>query len=53
MEETYADFREFNGLFFPHHIETHVTNRPETITIVVDTVELNPELDEARFRIPG
>lgn len=52
MEETYADFREVDGLFFPHFIENHVTNRPETITIVVEKVELNPDLDEARFRIP-
>ena len=52
MEQTFADFREVDGLFFPHLIETHVTNRPETITIVVEKFELNPELDEARFRIP-
>ncbi len=52
MEATYADFREVDGLFFPHLVETHVTNRPETITIVVESVELNPELDDARFRLP-
>lgn len=52
METSYADFREVEGLFFPHFIETHVTNRPETITIVVESVELNPELDDARFRLP-
>jgi hypothetical protein len=52
MEETYADYREVGGLFFPHLIETHVTDRPETISITVETVELNPELDDARFRLP-
>jgi hypothetical protein len=52
MEATYSDFREVGGLFFPHHIETHVTDRPETITINVETVELNPDLDDARFRLP-
>lgn len=52
LEETYSDFREVDGLVFPHLIETHVTERPETITIVVETIELNPELDEARFRLP-
>ena len=53
MEQSYSDFREVDGLFFPHHIETHVTNRPETITITVETVELNPEIDDTRFRFPG
>ena len=53
MEESFSDFREVDGLFFPHHIETHVINRPETITITVETVELNPEIDDARFRFPG
>ncbi|MEX1311856.1 MAG: hypothetical protein AB1Z65_15625 [Candidatus Sulfomarinibacteraceae bacterium] len=53
MEETYSDFREVGGLIFPHHIETHVTNRPETITITVETVEVNPEIDDERFRFPG
>jgi len=52
LEETFSDFREVGGLVFPHAIETHVTDRPEVIRIVVETIELNPELDDARFRLP-
>lgn len=52
MEAAYSDFREIEGLVLPHLIETHVTDRPETITIVVETFELNPDLDDARFRLP-
>ena len=52
MEATYSDFREVDGLYFPHLIETHVTDRPETITIVVEKFELNPDLDDSRFRLP-
>ncbi len=52
LEETYSDFREVDGLVFPHHIETHVTDRPEIITINVETVELDPELDDTRFLMP-
>jgi outer membrane lipoprotein-sorting protein len=52
MEETYSDFREVGGLVLPHRIETRVTNRPETITIVVESFELDPELDDDRFRMP-
>jgi len=52
LEETFSDFREVGGLVFPHLIETHVTDRPEFIRIVVETIELNPEIDDARFRFP-
>jgi len=52
LEETYSDFREVEGLVFPHFIDTHVKDRPESITVVVDTIELNPELDDPRFRLP-
>ena len=53
LEESYSDFRTVDGLVLPHRIETHVTNRPETITIVVDDFDLDPELDDARFAFPG
>ncbi len=52
LEETFSDFREVGGLVFPHLIETHVADRPEVIRIVVETIELNPDLDDARFRLP-
>jgi len=52
LESTFSDFREVDGLVFPFLIETHVTNRPEVIRIVVQTIELNPDLDDERFRLP-
>ena len=52
FEQTFSDFRDVGGLVFPHLIETHVTDRPEVIRIVVETVEVNPELDDTRFRFP-
>jgi len=52
LEETFSDFREVGGLVFPHVIETHVKDRPEVIRIVVETIEINPEIDDARFRFP-
>ena len=30
-----------------------VKDRPEVLTIVVEKVELNPVLDEARFKLPA
>ncbi len=52
LESTFSDFREVDGLVFPFHIESHVTDRPEVIRIVVETIELNPDLDDTRFRLP-
>ena len=53
LENTFSDFREVDGLVFPFLIETHVADRPEVLTITIDTIELNPDLDDAQFRFPG
>lgn len=53
LVKTYSDFREVDGLIFPHLIQTRVKDRPDVITITVETTELNPDLDDARFRFPG
>ena len=52
LVDTFADFRDVGGLVFPHLIESHVKDRPETIRIVVESIELDPDLDDARFRFP-
>jgi outer membrane lipoprotein-sorting protein len=49
----FSDFRDVGGLQFPHAIETHVQDRPQTLRIVVKSIELDPELDDASFRMPG
>jgi len=53
LVDTFSDFREVDGLVFPYLIETHVKDRPEVIRIVVEEIELDPDLDDARFRLPG
>jgi outer membrane lipoprotein-sorting protein len=52
LVSTFSDFRDEGGLVFPHLIETHVKDRPQVIRIVVEKIEINPELDDARFRLP-
>ena len=52
LENTFSDFRAVGGLVFPHLIETRAKDRPEVIRIEVETIELNPDLDDARFRLP-
>jgi hypothetical protein len=52
LENAYSDFREVDGLVFPFRVETRVEGSPEVLTIVVEEIDLDPELDDARFRLP-
>jgi outer membrane lipoprotein-sorting protein len=52
LQNAFSDFREVDGLVFPHVIETSVKDRPQVLRINVEKIELNPALDDARFRIP-
>jgi len=52
LVNTFSDFREVGGLVFPFHIETRAADRPEVLAIAIDTIELNPDLDDAQFRFP-
>jgi hypothetical protein len=52
LQDTFSDFREVGGLVFAHHIETRAKDRPEVVRIEVETIELDPELDDAIFRLP-
>jgi outer membrane lipoprotein-sorting protein len=52
LENTFSEFRPVGGLVFPHRVETHAKDRPEVLTIVVEKIELDPELDDTRFRMP-
>lgn len=52
LENRFSDFREVGGIVFPHAIETHVKDRPQVLRIAVEKIELDPALDEARFRMP-
>jgi len=52
IELTFADYRESGGVLLPRSIETSVAGRPRRLQIVVESVEVNPVLDDARFRMP-
>jgi hypothetical protein len=52
LQNVFSDFRKEGEITFPHVIETRVKDRPQVLRIVVDTIELNPPLDDARFRMP-
>jgi hypothetical protein len=52
LVNVFSDFRDEGGIVFPHAVETRVEGRPQTLTIVVKKIELDPELDDARFQRP-
>jgi len=52
IETTLGDFRETGGVTFARSIETGVPGRPRRLRIVVESVEVNPALDDTRFRTP-
>jgi hypothetical protein len=52
FETVYADYRKTDGVSFPRSIEMGVQGRPQRLKIAVETVEVNPALDDARFRMP-
>jgi hypothetical protein len=53
VESRLDDYREVGGLLFPHAIRSGPKGRPERQQLIVETIELNPALDEARFRMPA
>lgn len=52
LETTFADYRNVEGLEFPFRIEARAKNRPQGVKFLIESVELNPELDDAIFRMP-
>ena len=52
LETVFGDYGETGGVAFARSIETGVPGRPRRLRILVETVEVNAVLDDARFRMP-
>ncbi len=52
FETLYGDYRETGGVRFARSIETGVRGRPARLRLVIESVEVNPALDESRFSVP-
>jgi len=50
LEAVFADYRPTSGVMFPRSLEVGVVGRPRRLRITVDAVEVNPALDDSRFR---
>lgn len=51
IESTFGDYRKTKGLLFPHLIEVGAAGRPQRLRVVVDEIEVNPPLSDARFEM--
>jgi outer membrane lipoprotein-sorting protein len=52
LETDFGDYRKTGDVAFPHSIEGSARGRPNRLRIVVDSVEVNPKLDDSRFQMP-
>ena len=52
LDTDFGDYRKTDGVAFPYSIEGGVRGRPRRLRITVDSVEVNPKLDDARFQMP-
>ena len=53
METTYGDHRTVGGLVIPHAIDVGARDRPGQVRIIVETVDINPRIDDGRFKAPA
>ncbi len=51
-ETTIGDYKEVEGMMFPHSIESHMKGKPAGQSIAVEKIELNPKIDSASFVMP-
>jgi outer membrane lipoprotein-sorting protein len=48
---TFGDFKKTGGVLFPRVVEVEAAGRPNRLRVVVDSVEINPPLSDARFEL--
>lgn len=53
FETSLGDYKDVDGLILAHAIEMGPKGSPQRQTIIVEKIELNPSLDNARFKQPA
>ena len=51
MEITMSDYQEVEGLYFPFSQTQGIKDQP-SIPLIIDSIELNPTIDENEFKFP-
>lgn len=52
-ETVLDDYEEVGGVLWPHTIESGVKGRDERQTLTISKIEVDPVIDESRFRMPA
>ena len=52
QEITFGDYQEVGGLYFAHSMIVGVTGQPMKVPITIETIELNPTVEDAVFTFP-
>jgi outer membrane lipoprotein-sorting protein len=52
-EGTIGDYKDVGGFLWPHSIQNGAKGRPEKQTITIEKIEVNPTIDDARFKMPA
>jgi outer membrane lipoprotein-sorting protein len=53
LENTIGDYKEVGGLLWPHSIQSGAKGRPEKQSFAFESIEVNPAIDDARFKMPA
>ena len=53
LENTIGDYKEVGGLLWPHSIQSGAKGRPEKQSFAFESIEVNPTIDDARFKMPA
>jgi outer membrane lipoprotein-sorting protein len=52
VETSFGDYKEVGGLMFPHSIQSKPKGAPQGANISIQSIELNPTLDDGVFAMP-
>ena len=50
-ETRFSDFKKTGGILFPRKVEVQAQGRPNKLRLVVNEVEVNPKIPDARFAL--
>jgi len=52
-EVTLGDYKEAGAFLWPYSIQSGAKGHPEKQSLVIATIEVNPAIDDARFKMPA
>lgn len=52
VEGTMGDYRDAGGFLWPHRLENGASGMPDKQVITIEKIEVDPPIDDARFRMP-